>query len=154
MVFVASVWKSLAIRITDSKFKGLDYRFKLSVTYKINQKLMMKNNTSIHILNASSNLLGFCFVILTSIKFLKLSERTYIDETVTIALVFFMLSCILSFLSIRGNIKSNGRFESVADYFFLGGMGILFLTAVLILFNVISWSIRRNTFYCLLSYLL
>lgn len=99
---------------------------------------MMKNNTSIHILNASSNLLGFCFVILTSIRFLKLSEKTYIDETVTIALVFFMLSCILSFLSIRGNIKSNGRFENVADYFFLGGMGILFLTAVLILFNVIS----------------
>jgi len=108
------------------------------VTHKINQKPMMKNNTSIHILNASSNLLGFCFVILTSIKFLKLSERTYIDETVTIALVFFMLSCILSFLSIRGNIKPNGRLESVADYFFLAGMAILFLTAILILFNVIA----------------
>lgn len=98
---------------------------------------MYRNDKSPHILNAASNLLGLCFVVLTSLKFLKLSERTYIDETVTIALVFFMLSCILSFLSIRGNIKPGGRSEAVADYLFLGGMMVLFITAILIIFNII-----------------
>ncbi|WP_413668614.1 hypothetical protein ACEN9X_00910 [Mucilaginibacter sp. Mucisp86] len=97
---------------------------------------MTRNDKSPHILNAASNLLGLCFVVLTSLKFLKLSERTYIDETVTIALVFFMLSCILSFLSIRGNIKPGGRSETVADYLFLGGMIVLFVTAILILFKI------------------
>ncbi len=67
-----------------------------------------------------------------------MSERTYIDETVTVALIFFMLSCILSFLSIRGNIKSGNRYEGIADYLFLGGMIILFVTAILILFNIMS----------------
>jgi surface polysaccharide O-acyltransferase-like enzyme len=99
---------------------------------------MAVNNKSPHILNASSNLLGLCFVVLTSLKFLNLSQRTYIDETVTIALVFFMLSCILSFLSIRGNLKAGGRWEAIADYLFLSGMIVLFLTALLILFNVIA----------------
>ena len=97
---------------------------------------MSRNDKSPHILNAASNLLGLCFVVLTSVKFLKLSERTYIDETVTIALVFFMLSCILSFLSIRGNIKPGGRSEAIADYLFLGGMMVLFITAILIIFKV------------------
>ncbi|MFC0516094.1 hypothetical protein ACFFGT_17875 [Mucilaginibacter angelicae] len=97
---------------------------------------MSRNDKSPHILNAASNLLGLCFVVLTSLKFLKLSERTYIDETVTIALVFFMLSCILSFLSIRGNIKPGGRLEALSDYFFLGGMIVLFVTAILIIFKV------------------
>ncbi|MEO3403327.1 hypothetical protein AAFN85_05470 [Mucilaginibacter sp. CAU 1740] len=99
---------------------------------------MATNNKSPHILNAASNLLGLCFVVLTSLKFLNLSQRTYIDETVTIALVFFMASCILSFLSIRGNLKTGGRWETTADYLFLSGMIVLFITALLILFNVIA----------------
>jgi surface polysaccharide O-acyltransferase-like enzyme len=97
----------------------------------------MRNDKAPHILNASSNLLGLCFVVLTSLRFLKLDQRTYIDETVTIALVFFMLSCILSFLSIRGNLKAGGRLEATADYLFLGGLVVLFITAILIIFKVI-----------------
>jgi hypothetical protein len=60
-------------------------------------------------------------VVLTSLKFLKLSERIYIYETVTIALVFFNAKLHPSFLSIRGNIKPGGRLEASTDYHFLGG---------------------------------
>ena len=98
----------------------------------------MQNDKSSHILNASSNLLGLCFVVLTSLKFLNLNGQSYIDETVTVALMLFMLSCILSFLSIRGNIKRGGRFEEVADYLFLGGLVVLSVTAILILLNLIG----------------
>ena len=98
----------------------------------------MQNNKSPHILNAASNLLGLCFVVLTSLKLLNLAAKTYIDESVTVALVFFMLSCILSFLSIRGTIKPGGRFESMSDYLFLSGMIVLFITAILIIFNVMA----------------
>lgn len=98
----------------------------------------MANNKSPHILNAASNLLGLCFVVLTSLKFLKISEKTIIDETVTIAIVFFMMSCVLSFLSIRGNIRVGSRYEDIADFLFLGGLLILFATAILLLLNFIS----------------
>ena len=96
------------------------------------------NEKSPHILNASSNLLGLCFVMVTSLKFLKMNERTVIDETITIAIVFFMLSCVLSFLSIRGSIKSGTRYEYLADFLFLAGLIILFVTAILFLFNIIN----------------
>ena len=98
----------------------------------------MSDHKSPHILNASSNLLGLCFVVLTSLKFLKISEKTIIDELVAIAIIFFMLSCLLSFLAIRGNIQSGSRYEDIADFVFLGGLLILFATAMLILFNFIS----------------
>ncbi len=98
----------------------------------------MKNERSPHILNASSNLLGICFVVLTSLKFLDLAARSVIDELVAIAIVFFMASCILSFLSIRGSIKVGSRYERVADVMFIGGLIILFATALLFLFDFIN----------------
>jgi hypothetical protein len=100
----------------------------------------MKDNKdkSSHILNASSNLLGLCFVVLTSLKLLNIAHKTIIDELTTVATILFMASCILSFLSIRGNIRNSSKLESIADYFFLGGLGLLFVTTVLFSFNLIS----------------
>ncbi|MFD1256684.1 hypothetical protein ACFQ3S_07735 [Mucilaginibacter terrae] len=98
----------------------------------------MINDKSPHILNASSNLLGLCFVVLTSLKFLKISEKTMIDETVAMAIVFFMLSCLLSFLAIRGNIKVGSRYKDIADLVFIGGLMILFATCMLFVFNFIN----------------
>lgn len=40
---------------------------------------------SSHILNASSNLLGFCLVIITSLKVTRYAHGTYIDEATGIA---------------------------------------------------------------------
>jgi len=96
-----------------------------------------ENDKSPHILNASSNLLGLCFVVLTSLKLFKLSQKTIIDELTTLATVLFMGSCLLSFLAIR-NSRYGGRYEKVADYFFLAGLILLFLTVILFSFDVIS----------------
>lgn len=97
-----------------------------------------ENQKSPHILNASSNLLGLCFVVLTSLKLLRVSQRTLIDEFTSGATLLFMLSCILSFLSIRGSLKRSQRLENIADILFLCGLGLLFLTALLFSLNVIS----------------
>ena len=91
-----------------------------------------------HILNASSNLLGLCFVVLTSLKLLNIAGKTLIDELTTFAIIMFMASCILSFLSIRGSIKKSGRLENVADIFFFAGLTLLFVTTLLFSFNIIS----------------
>jgi len=97
-----------------------------------------EKDKSPHILNASSNLLGLCFVVLTSLKLLNISGKTIIDELTTVAIIMFMTSCILSFLSIRGNIKKSGRLENIADIFFIGGLLLLFVTTLLFSFNIIS----------------
>ena len=97
-----------------------------------------ENDKSPHILNASSNLLGLCFIVLTSLKLFKISQKTFIDELTSVAIVFFMASCIPSFLSIRGSIKRSGRFENIADYLFLAGIILLFVTTLLFSLNVIK----------------
>lgn len=97
-----------------------------------------EKDKSPHILNASSNLLGLCFVVLTSLKLLNIAGKTIIDELTTGAIMLFMASCVLSFLSIRGSIKKSGRLENIADIFFLAGLSLLFVTTLLFSFNIIT----------------
>lgn len=98
---------------------------------------MSDDNKNQHVFNASSNLLGICFVVLTSLKVLKIGAKTFIDEITILAIILFMAACILSFLSLRSNKKSR-MLELVADYVFLGGLGLLFLTAILFSLDVIT----------------
>jgi hypothetical protein len=90
-----------------------------------------------HILNTSSNLLGICFLVLTSLKVLGKSEQSMIDDITFVAIVLFMSSCFLSFLSMRKQARESRKLEKVADYIFLTGLTVLFITAILFSFNVI-----------------
>lgn len=79
----------------------------------------MANRTSTHILNASSNLLGFCLVVLTSLKISKYNEETLVDEFTGIVCVLLMASCVFSFLSLRTESESYSlKYERFADIFF------------------------------------
>lgn len=98
---------------------------------------MSTNNTSSHILNASSNLLGICFVVLTSLRLLNLNEKSIIDEGTGIATVILMTSCIFSFLSIRSTSQRGEIYERVADRCFVAALFVLFLITMLIVFNFI-----------------
>ena len=99
---------------------------------------MAKDNKSPYILNTSSNLLGICFVVLTSLKVLKLTTETLIDEFTLVLIFLLMGSCIFSFLSIRSVTKRSAVFESIADYLFLISLLVLFATILLFTFNVIK----------------
>lgn len=92
-----------------------------------------------HILNTSANLLGLCFIVLTSIKVSKMQDSTLIDETTALAIILFMTSCILSFISMRraDDVKKD-RLEKTADFIFLSGLIVLFLTTMMITFNVVK----------------
>ena len=50
----------------------------------------MVNNKSQHILNTSSNLLGFCLVVLTSLKISRFNAETMIDEFTGVATIRFI----------------------------------------------------------------
>ena len=95
-----------------------------------------RKSTSPHILNASSNLLGICFIVLTSLKLLKLEDKTLVDEFTIVAMFLFMLAAILSFLGIRTSRDGHRRkLENIADFSFLIGLISLFGTTLLITFN-------------------
>lgn len=97
-----------------------------------------KENKSPHILNTSANLLGFCFIVLTSVKVSKLEESSFIDEGAALAIIIFMSSCLFSFLSMRSNNLNSTKLERIADILFLCGLIVLFVTTMLIAFNIIN----------------
>lgn len=96
-----------------------------------------QNNKSPHILNTSATLMGLCFVVLTSLSINKMADRSIIDELTALAILMFMASCVLSFLSMRSIKRSGIRFEQIADLIFLAGLLFLFITTSLIVFNII-----------------
>ena len=99
---------------------------------------MDANNKSPHILNTSATLFGLCFVVITSLKALKISGETLIDEFTAVAMLMFMASSLFSFLSIRSSSKKSQQFEKIADYGFLTGLLILFAATIFLLLNFIA----------------
>ena len=97
----------------------------------------MGNPKSPHILNAASNLLGICFILLTSFKIFSVSRHTLYDEFIVAAILLFMSSCIFSFLALRNESRYSRHFEKIADYMFLGGLAALFLITLLFTASII-----------------
>ena len=96
----------------------------------------MKDNKSTHILNTSSNLLGFCLIVLTSLKISKYTEITFIDELTGLASIFLTASSLLSFLSIRTKSEAlSERYESIADMIFLIALMLVFAITFMIAFT-------------------
>ncbi len=97
----------------------------------------MSENKSNHILSTSSNLLGFCLVVLTSLKVSRFNETTLIDEFTGVASIVLMGSCLLSFLAMRTkNAALGNRYERIADIVFLAGLLLIFLIIFLIAFTI------------------
>lgn len=91
-----------------------------------------------HILNASSNLLGFSLIIITSLKISKISQSTYLDEFAGFACILFAFSCFFSFLAIRtGNRKREYTFENIADYLFLIALFCIVLAVIIVTLKII-----------------
>ncbi|SCX92035.1 hypothetical protein [Flavobacterium caeni] len=91
-----------------------------------------------HILNASSTLLGLCFVVLTSLKLRDNSETSVIDELTAGAIFIFLTSSILSYLSMRNDVSSGKKYEKIADIAFLCGLVLLCVITVLITLNLVD----------------
>lgn len=65
---------------------------------------MHKNSP--HILNTSANLLGFCFIIITSIHIADKTESSFINDFSALISLVLSLSCLFSFSAMRTNMQS------------------------------------------------
>ena len=98
----------------------------------------MSKNKSHHILSTSSNLLGFCLIVLTSLKITKFNEVSWIDEFTGVACILLGASSLFSFLSMRAESeKYADYFEKIADYIFAGALFIVVVITFMIAFSVI-----------------
>ena len=95
-----------------------------------------KKNISRHILPTSSNLVGLSFVIFGMIKALKLSGETLLDELTAVNMLFFLTASLFSYASIRAK-RYTERYEKIADTFFISGLIIMTLVALIISFEII-----------------
>lgn len=86
-----------------------------------------------HILNAASNLLGICFVLITGLRVSGASKGTRLDEIAIFAALMFVASCLFSYASIR-TPKQTRRLERVADICFL--FGLVCLSIAVLAFGV------------------
>lgn len=98
----------------------------------------MGTGTSQHILNTSSNLLGFCLIVVSSLHFSNYSQKTIIDEVMTGVAVALIFSCFFSFISIRTSDEQKEiRFEKTAEILFL--VALIGIAAMLIFLFVNSF---------------
>lgn len=104
----------------------------INIPHRRSNGYSIMENTSPHILSTASNLLGFSFLVLTSIKSLGLPQGTIIDEITAVLIVVLALSCGLSFASIRSKNKARAkRLETIAEYFFMISLALITLTSIL-----------------------
>lgn len=89
----------------------------------------MPNITSQHILNASTNLLGFCLIVLTSLHIANKSEIQFINILTSVVSILLIFSCLFSFISIQTNKqKREILLEKIANIFYiLSLLGILII---------------------------
>jgi hypothetical protein len=85
-------------------------------------------NRHSHILNASTNLLGICFLIISGLKFANLNARSYADEFSWVAAMLLFTSTLVAYLALR-NEDSKAWQTRLADRAFIGGV-ITLMTAV------------------------
>jgi hypothetical protein len=84
-----------------------------------------------NILNASTNLLGVCFFILTGLRLTHSTAITYADEVAWIAAMCLLGSTLLSYIVIRGD-GAMRIVERLAEAAFFAGIGLLFIAVALL----------------------
>lgn len=98
-------------------------------------------NNSPHILVTASNLLGFSFLAMTSIKSFGLAGATVLDEILGCSMVACAVSTLLSFLSLRTDSpEKSARYELIADVIFFAALLVLTVSAALLAVDIINFS--------------
>lgn len=91
---------------------------------------------SAHILPASATMIGVCMTVLSIGHLGPAGEwRMVIDKLLAVDALVFLVSALLSFMSMR--LRGSGsRYEARAELVFIAGLGLLALGAVVLAFVI------------------
>jgi cytochrome bd-type quinol oxidase subunit 2 len=88
-----------------------------------------------NIINAASNLLGICFLIIAGLSLTKSNSRSLADEIAWVAALCFLVSLSLSYVTVRH--QNQEAWTSVwADRIFMVGVGALTLSTLVVGFAI------------------
>lgn len=106
----------------------------------MNDEMQSNKNTSHHIIGPSSTLLGFSFLVLTSIKSLGLSRYGVTDTVSATCVVLYAISTITTFVSIRTSDQQDGRlnYEKIADFIFLAALVLTTVLSILLALDLVK----------------
>jgi uncharacterized membrane protein SirB2 len=92
------------------------------------------NDIAHHIFSVSATMTGVCLTVITLFKVMNAGAATLVDEILAINAFIFIVSCFVSYLSLRDN--NNKRMELIADAVFFIGMLIMATAGLLIVYVV------------------
>lgn len=98
----------------------------------------LRSNASLsaHILPTSATMIGVCMTVLTIGRLGPYRElHVLVDKLLALDALMFLLSSLLSFMSMRAR-QRGARYESYAESVFTAGLGVLTLAAVLVAFAI------------------
>lgn len=122
----------LPFRLTPAKARITSYHYFLRNS---KQKMSDRNALSHHILPTSAQLIGVCMTVISVVKLLHLKDgSSTLNGLLVLDTIFFLISATLSYTAMR---KSRlARFEKYADLFFMFGLVLLTICAILLGFEL------------------
>ena len=92
---------------------------------------------SSQVLPTSATMVGVCMTVIGIVKVVEVGHsESHIDEALAINSLFFMLSAIFSYLSIR-TPRNTIKLESLADTLFMIGLVLMSFIGILFAFELI-----------------
>ena len=96
----------------------------------------LSGGLSAHILPASATMIGVCMTVLTIGHLGPRGDlRMLVDKMLAIDALVFLVSALLSFMSMRAR-RAGRRYESHAETVFIAGLGLLALGAMVLAFAI------------------
>ena len=95
------------------------------------------NSKSQHILPTSANLLGICFLIFSIVRTSEMQDKSLLDDFCLVAVILFMISSVLSYISIRSP-KNSENYEKCADAIFITALAFLCFITIIIFLGFVS----------------
>ena len=95
-----------------------------------------ENTISKHILPTSATMVGVCMTVISILKLSAGSSNTWADEILAVDSLFFIVSAIFSYVSIR-NQAGGSKYEDWADRIFIFGLVVMTLACFIVVFTVV-----------------
>jgi hypothetical protein len=99
-----------------------------------------EENISIHIFTVSAAMVGVCLTVIGILNVISSSSRveTFGDEITAVDAVFFLFSCLISYLAIKTKERKHRySLEKIADFSFLIGLFLMAIVCILIVYKSI-----------------
>ncbi|HEX3945811.1 MAG TPA: hypothetical protein VHW69_17180 [Rhizomicrobium sp.] len=124
---VVEPWTAIGSAV-HAAFRKLDREFQDSTLDQALENSPMRRHP--HVLNAATNLLGICFIIIGGLKLTDQDSKTWSDEIAWSAAFFMIISILFSYGGIRAGNARPWQIR-LADWSFLVGIAALILSMVI-----------------------